>query len=146
MTLPPPDHLHERFQADAYHHLIRTLCLALPRPPTDNPDDLARRDRAAIARIAALAPANAAEAELAAQFVAAMEQWKDRLRLAQLPETAPEMAQKCHAQALGMMQEAESAIRLLLRLQDARGKRETNRAAGDRAAGTKPGLPPGHVN
>src|SRR6266852_2646582 len=97
-----PDHLASQLPAEAYYHLIRTLCLTLPPPLSDNPDDLARRDHAAIARIAALAPANAAEADLAAQFVAASEQWKDCLRLAQLPEATPEIALKCRAQALSM--------------------------------------------
>jgi hypothetical protein len=48
-------------------------------------------------------------------FVAASEQWKDGLRLAQLPETAPELAAKCRAQSLSMMREAKSALRLLLK-------------------------------
>src|SRR5712692_1881832 len=101
-----PDHLHDRLPADAYYHLIRTLCLTLPPPLSDHPDDLTRRNHAAITRIAALVPA-----------IAASEQWKDCLRLAQLPETAPEMAPKCRAQALSMMRQAESALRLLLKLQ-----------------------------
>src|SRR5579859_7221093 len=94
--------LHDRLAADAYYHLVRTLCLTLPPPPADSPDALAQRNHAAIAGVAALCPANAAEANLAAQFVAATEQWKDCLRLAQLPETAPELAAKCRAQALSM--------------------------------------------
>jgi len=70
-----PDHPHLACQlpADAYWQLIRTLRLTLPPPLTDSPEDLTRRDHAVIARIAALAPANAAEADLAAQFVAASE-------------------------------------------------------------------------
>jgi len=123
------DHLALQLPADAYYHLVRTLCLTLPPPLTDNPDDLARRNHAAIARIAALAPANAAEADLAAMFVAASEQWKDCLRLAQLPETAPAIAAKCRAQALSMMREAKSTLRLLLKLQDLRGKRDADSAA-----------------
>src|SRR5438477_4464562 len=87
--------------ADAYYHLIRTLCLTLPPPLTDSPDDLAQRNHAAMARVAALVPANATEADLAAMFVAASEQWKDCLRLAQLPEMTPQMAAKCRAQAIG---------------------------------------------
>src|SRR5260370_20444763 len=78
-----------KLPADAYYHLVRTLCLTLPPPLTDNADDLARRNHAAITRIAALIPANPAEADLAALFVAASEQWKDCLRLAQLAETLP---------------------------------------------------------
>src|SRR5438105_7206459 len=83
-----------KLPADAYYHLVRTLCLTLPPPPSDSPDALAQRNHAAITRIAALVPANAAEADLAALFVAASEQWKDCLRLAQLPETTPQMAPK----------------------------------------------------
>ena len=123
--------------ADAYYHLIRTLCLTLPPPLGDNPDDLARRNHAAIARIAALAPANAAEADVAAMFVAASEQWKECLRLAQAPDTTPEWAAKCRAQAIGMMRQANSALRLLLRLQDARRKLEADNAACDRLAWTE---------
>src|SRR5713101_5815982 len=112
-AIAPPDHLHDRLPADAYYHLVRTLCLTLPPPPSDSPDALAQRNHAAITRIAALIPANAAEADLAALFVAASEQWKDCLRLAQLPQTlpsaptrgTPDMALKCRAQALSMMRE-----------------------------------------
>src|SRR5438105_3887030 len=118
---------------DAYYHLIRTLCLTLPPPPgaEPGPKDFAGRNHAAVARVAALVPANAAEADLAALFVAASEQWKDCLRLAQQPETTPQMAAKCRAQALSMMREAKSALRLLLRLQEARQKRDADNAACD---------------
>jgi hypothetical protein len=139
--------------ADAYWHLVRTLRLTLPPPPGDGPDDLLRRDHAVIARVAALAPANAAEAELAGQLVAASEQWKDCLRLANVAETSeprraaseapakagvgPEWAAKCRAQALGMMRQANSALRLLLRMQDARRKLEADNSACDRLAWTE---------
>jgi hypothetical protein len=123
--------------ADAYYHLIRTLCLTLPPPLTDNPDDLARRNHAAIARIAALVPANAAEADLAAMFVAASEQWKDCLRLAQVHEATPGIAAKCRAQSLSMMREAKSALRLLLKLQEVRAKREADNAGSEHAAWTE---------
>ncbi len=122
---------------DTYWQLVHTLRLTLPRPLTDRPEDLLRRDHAAIARIAALVPANAAEADLAAQFVAASEQWKDCLRLAQAPETTPEWAAKCRAQAIGMMRQSNNALRLLLRLQQARGKREADHAGCDRAGWTE---------
>ena len=135
---PAPDPgVASQLPADAYYHLVRTLCLTLPPPPSGDPDDLARRNHAAIAAVAALVPANAAEAILAAEFVAASEQWKDFLRLAQLSETTPERALKCRAQALSMMREAKSALRLLLRLQETRGKREANSAACNSAAWTE---------
>lgn len=123
-----------KITADAYHHLVHTLRLALPPPVTASPEDRRRRDHAAIACVAAFAPANAAEAELAAQFVAAEEQSKHCLRLAQLPETTPELAAKCRAQAAGMMRQTNSALRLLLRLQQARRRLEADSAACDRAA------------
>src|SRR5487761_11174 len=134
-----PDHPHlaDRLPADAYWQLIRMLRLTLPPPPTDSPDDLARRDHAAIARIAALAPANAAEADVAAQFVAASEQWKDCLKLARERAREPNVAGKCRAQALSMMRQANSALRLLLRMQEAREKREADHEACDRAAWTE---------
>ena len=134
---PDRPHLADRLPADAYYHLVRTLRLTLPPPPTDSPDDLARRDHAAIAAIAALAPTNAAEAELAAQFVAASEQWKDCLRLTRERAREPNVAGKCRAQALSMMRQANSALRLLLRMQELREKREADSAASDRAAWTE---------
>jgi hypothetical protein len=74
MLSTTPDNLHDRLPADAYYHLVRTLCLTLPPPLSGDPDDVARRNHAAIAAVAALVPANAAEAILAAEFVAASEQ------------------------------------------------------------------------
>ena len=137
--------------ADAYYHLVSTLRLTLP-PPGGSPEDFRRRDHAAIAAVAALAPANAAEAKLAAQFVAASEQWTDCLRLAQQPETTPEWdclrhaqdprrtaerALKCRAQAASMMRQANSALRLLLGAQNARRKLEADNVACDRLARTE---------
>ncbi len=123
--------------ADAYSQLIRTLRQALPPPLGDSPEDLARRDHAAIARIAALHPANAAEADLAALYVAASEQWKECLRLVQQPDISAGWAMKCRAQANSMMRQAQSALRLLLRMQAARQKIEANSAANERAAWTE---------
>ena len=129
-----PIPLDYRLPGEAYYHLIRMLRLALPPPPTDSAEALLRRDHAAIARIAGLCPADAAEADVAAQFVAAAEQWKECLRLAQEPETTREWAAKCRAQAAGMMRQSNSALRLLLRLQDARRKLEADNAACGRLA------------
>src|SRR6185312_14648481 len=145
-----PDNLHDRLPVDAYCHLARTLCLTLPPPPADSPEALVQRNHAAIARVAALVPANAAEADLAALFVIASEQCKDCLRLTELPATTPEMAAKCRAQGLSMMREAKSSLRLLLQLQAVRGKREANPATCSSAAWTEhcaigllgEGLPP----
>lgn len=124
-----------RISADAYWHLVHTLRLTLPPPKAgDSAEAIARRDHAAIAQVAALAPANAAEAELAAQFVAASEQWKDCLRLAQDSATPPERAAKCRTHGAMMMRQANNAMRLLMRLKQERRKLEADNAAADRAA------------
>lgn len=99
----------------------------------DDPEDLVRRDHAAVACIAALAPANAVEADLAAQFFAASEQGRDWLRRAQLPGTTLETALKYRRQAVRMMREGRSALGRLLRLQNGRRKQEADRAAPDHA-------------
>ena len=126
-TQPIP--LDYQLPADAYWHLIRTLHLILPPPPTDGPEDLLRRDHAAVARIAAFAPGDAAEADVAAQFVAASEQWKDCLRLVREPGITPEWAMKCRAQAATMMRQANGALRTLRQMQAERRKLEADKAA-----------------
>jgi hypothetical protein len=130
-TQPIP--LDYQFPEDGYWHLMRTLRLTLPPPAEDTPEALRRRDHAAIATIAGLAPANIGEARMAAQFVAASEQWSDCLRVAQLPETKPELAAKCRAQAATMMRAATSAMRALVQMQTARRKLETNDVLSARA-------------
>ncbi len=124
----------DQLPAGVYYHLIHTLCLALPPPLTDSPEDLARRNHAAIA---ALHPANAAEANIAALHVAASEQCKGCFRLAHQPEMSPEWAMKCRAQANTMMRQAQSWLRLLLRIQARRQKTEADSEARDRAAQTE---------
>jgi hypothetical protein len=138
---------------DAYYHLIRTLRAALPAPVTDTPEDRACRDNAAIAQVASLLPANAAESSLAAQYVAANAQAMESLRLAQDPDMALRFVVKCRAQAIGSMRLSHAAMRLLLRIQAARQKTEADCVATDRAAWTEhcaaglmaqalPGAPP----
>jgi len=140
MTLtaaPNHESVAPEFPAGVYYQLIHPLRLSLPPPLTDSPEDLARRDHSAIARIAALCPANAAEADIAALYVAASEQWKECLRLAQLPEISLLGSLKCRAQANSMMRQSQSALRLLLRMQAARQKLEADSEARERAAATE---------
>ncbi len=119
---------------DMYYHLVHTLCGALPLPVTDTPEDLIRRDNAAIAQVACLLPANADEVALAVQYVAANAQALDSLRLAHLHAADPNRALQCNAQAASMMRQARGARSLLLRVQAQREKREANQASLDRAA------------
>jgi hypothetical protein len=119
---------------EAFHEIILILRGALPPPLGDDPGDLVRRDRAAMAAVAALGPTNAAEGRLAAQFVAADAWAMDCLRLARERRLELEIARKCRAQAMSMMREGKSALRVLLRLQAARRAIEEDEAAAGRAA------------
>jgi hypothetical protein len=84
--------------------------------------------------VASLLPANAGEAVLGAQFVAAHAQAMDCLRLARVPGTDTARALQCSAQAASMMRQAQSAMRLLLRGQEARQKIEADNVAVDKAS------------
>jgi hypothetical protein len=101
------------------------------------PEDLARRDNAAIAQVACLLPANADEANLAALYVAADAYAMDCLRLAR--EHAPDhvWVLKCGAQAASTMRQARATRSLLLRVQAERQKRQADQAAVDTAARTE---------
>jgi hypothetical protein len=138
-TQSPPDRPDFSLQLprDAYWQLIHTLCTSLPPPVTDTPEDRTHRDNAAIAQVAALLPANAAEAALAAQYVAANAQAMDSLRLARDPAMPLVQVLQCSAQSASMMRQSQGALRMLLRLHAARQKLEANAAALDRAAWTE---------
>jgi hypothetical protein len=133
---PPPESPDLTYQLprDIYYQLVHTLRGALPPPVTNSAEDLTRRDNAAIAEVACLLPANAEEADLAAQYVAANAQAMDCLRLAR--EHAADLARvlQCTAQSANMMRQARGARSLLLRVQAAREKREANNVATDKAA------------
>ena len=123
---------------DTYYQLVHTLCASLPPPVTDTPEDLARRDNAAIAQVASLLPANADEANLAVQYVATSAQSMLCLQLAREYATADHAYfLKFSALAVGMMRQARSARSLLLRVQAARQKREADNAGADKAAWTE---------
>ncbi len=119
---------------EAFHEIMLILRSALPPPLTDDPADCARRDRAAMAGVAALLPVTAAEGRLAAQFVAADAWAMDCLRLARERRLEFEVARKCRAQALSLMRESKGALRALLRLQAGRRAMEADDAAANRAA------------
>ena len=122
---------------EAFCEIILVLRAALPLPEGDLPADWARRDRAAMATVASLRPANAAEGRLAAQFVAADAYGMDCLRLAQIRRRETDVARQCAAQAASLMRESKSALRMLLRLQAMRGAIEADEAKAERAAWTE---------
>ena len=119
---------------EAFQEILRTLRGCLPPPEGDLPADWERRDRAAMAKAAALRPETAAEGEMAAQFVAAAAGAMDCLRLAVERRLEFHIARKCRAQAASLMRESKSALRLLLRLQADRAALATDTEAADRAA------------
>jgi hypothetical protein len=94
----PPDLTHQ-LPRDIYYQLVHELRGALPPPLTDSAEDLARRDNAAIGEVACLLPANAEEADLAAQFVAANAQAMDCLRLARVHAADLACVLRCTAQS-----------------------------------------------
>jgi hypothetical protein len=118
---------------EVFSHVILTLRAALPRPLTESEKDGALRDRAALAAVAALLPETAAEGRLAAQFVAADAWAMDCLQLAYERQREPRIAERCRAQAMGMMREGKSALKALERLQAARRALAKDEAALGRA-------------
>ena len=129
----PPDLTHQ-LPRDIYYQLVHELRGALPPPLTDSAEDLARRDNAAIGAVACLLPANAEEAYLAGQFVAANAQAMECLRLARVHAADVTRVLKCTAQSASMMRQSRGARSLLLRVQAARQKREADYAATEKAA------------
>lgn len=128
-TLSSPDPL-SHLPRDAYRYLVYTLRKGLPQPD-DMPEAVAWRDHAAIAQVAALCPVNAAEAALAAQYVAAHAQAMDSLRLARDAAVAGDWVLRCAAQSACMMRQAQGALRLLLRTQAERRRLEADNHTAD---------------
>jgi hypothetical protein len=120
-----------------FYQLVHTLRTTLAPPVTDSPEDLVRRDSAAIAQVASLLPANADEADLAIKYVAAGGQAMDCFRLARKYHGSPELILQCTAQAARMLREARATRTLLMRVQAERQKREADSAASDCAAATE---------
>jgi hypothetical protein len=133
-TEPDPDYIRSR---EAYQYLNYTLSTTLPPPPDNTPEMLHQRNEAAIAQVGALCPANAAEAALAAQYVALSAQAMACLRLANLRATGMEMGLKCNAQAASMSRQSHSALRTLASMQAVRKKRDADPVTADAAAWTE---------
>src|SRR3974390_949704 len=68
---PEPTDLTLQLPRSTYWQLLHMLRRMLPDPEDDTPEALVFRDHAAIAQVAAMLPANADEAFLAAQCVGA---------------------------------------------------------------------------
>ena len=118
---------------EVFQEAIFILSHTLPPPFTGDPVDEARRDRVAMAGVAALWPVNAPEARLAAEYVATGAWASHCLRLAVERNAEFEVARQCRAQAMSMMREGKSTLRMLLKLQEARKATEADEVAAGRA-------------
>ena len=118
---PPID-----IQNEAWRHLVHTLFHLLPPPLTDTPEGRRTRNRAAIARIAALDPVTPNEAELAAQCVVARAQAEEIARLTRVHASDIALAVKLNSQYAAMVRISLAAQNRLLGDQQRRRRREQN--------------------
>ena len=108
--------------------LSRAICAeligSLPAPANDSPEQRALRDERAITALAHYLPENAAEAELAADIVAAEFHAKDALRDATRYFNDLGATERCRRQHALMMRTMHSGLRTLQRMQAERQKAE----------------------
>ena len=107
-----------------YYQLVYTLTDLLPPPLDDTPEALLTRNHAAIAKVAALLPVNADEADLAAQCIAALAQAEDLLRLLRQNAGDIGLVLRLNAQHGSMVRTSLSVHGRLMRVQALRHKRE----------------------
>jgi hypothetical protein len=131
--LPPPINI----SSHLYLQLVYTLTDLLPPPLDTSPDALRARNSAAIAKVAAMLPFNANEADLAAQTIAARAQAEDILRL--LRENADDLALviRLNAQYASMLRTSLSVHARLMRVQAVRQKRESIEGAANQDSRTQ---------
>ena len=116
---PPPIDL----PTNLYYQLVHTLTNLLPPPLDDSPEALHARNHAAIAKVAALLPVNANEADLAAQCIAARAQAEDILRLLRQNPHDIALVMRLNAQYGSMVRTSLAVHARLMRVQAQRHKR-----------------------
>jgi hypothetical protein len=104
---------------------VYTLTDLLPPPLDDTQEALRGRNHAAIAKVAALLPVNANEADLAAQCIAARAQAEDILRLLRQNADDIQLVMRLNAQYGSMVRTSLSMHARLMRVQALRQKRES---------------------
>ena len=109
---------------ELYYQLVYTLTDLLPPPLDDTPEALHVKIRAAIAKVAALLPVNANEADLAAQCIAARAQAEEMLRLLRQHAGDIKLVMRLNAQYASMVRTSLSVHGRLMRVQALRHKRE----------------------
>ena len=120
-----------------YYEAVHKLRSMLPPPLDNTPEGLERRDRTAIARIAALVPASSDEVELGVHYVVACEQAADCMRQINAHAGDPGRLQQLFAQSACLGREARGFRATLLRVQTMRMNREKTRDAAYKADTTE---------
>jgi hypothetical protein len=131
-----PSHPAIDLSTPLYYHLVYTLTGLLPPPLDDTPEALHTRNLAAIAKVAALLPVNANEADLAAQCIAARAQAEEMLRLLRQHAGDIGLVMRLNAQYGSMVRTSLSVHGRLMRVQAVRQKREAIDAAANQDAWT----------
>src|ERR1700733_7240711 len=134
-TLSPPQPAID-LAPHLYYQLVYTLTDLLPPPLDDTPEALSTRNLAAIAKVAALLPVNANEADLAAQCIAARAQAEDMLRLIRRNADDIGLVMRLNAQYASMVRTSLSVHGRLMRVQALRQKREAIDGAANQDAWT----------
>src|SRR5450432_4402222 len=132
-TLAPPNPAID-LPTHLYYQLVGTLIGLLPPPLDDTPEALRTRNLAAIAKLAALLPVNANEADLAAQCIAARGQAEELLRLLRQNADDIGLVMRLNAQYGSMVRTSLSVHGRLMRVQALRQKRETIEGAANQDA------------
>jgi hypothetical protein len=134
-TFSPP-HPAVDLSTPLYYQLVYTLTGLLPPPLDDTPEALHTRNLAAIAKVAALLPVNANEADLAAQCIAARAQAEEMLRLLRQHAGDIGLVMRLNAQYGSMVRTSLSVHGRLMRVQALRQKREAMDGAANQDAWT----------
>ena len=133
---PSPDPALQ-LQRDIHLQVVDLFRTALPGRPDDTPDAIVCRERNAIAEVAAMLPANAHEAALAARSVAAGAHADDAMREVQLHPGDMKVIHQLRNQAASMMRQSRGLVSLLVRVQTERRKREAKDPAREADAWTE---------
>ncbi len=106
-------------------YVLDDLFSVLPAPVPDTPEARDARDAAAVSRLVAMRPENAADVMLAVQVIAADAHAMDSLRCANQPGVSIGEFLRWQSVAISLMRASNSSRSLLLRMQKDRLKRAT---------------------
>jgi hypothetical protein len=137
MKTSPSPHAPLNLSPQLYYQLTYTLTDLLPPPLDDSPDALRARNHAAIAKVAAMRPVNANEADLAAQCIVARAQAEDIMRLIRENRHDIKLVTRLNAQYVSMARMSMATHKHLMQVQAVRQKREAIEAAATQDARTR---------